>query len=119
MLFADDFVGSKEGLQKLISAVRGSCNKWKLKVNVSSAVMMFSTNPVEGEWKWGEHVLPMVSNYTYLGIAFACNGAWDMHIRKVHDICKKKFNQLHSVISKRDINLTAWCLFVLSVVRVW
>ena len=25
-------------------------------------------NPVEGEWKWGEHALPRVSNYTYLGI---------------------------------------------------
>ena len=31
-----------------------------------------------------------VSNYTYLGIDFACNGAWDMHIQKVRDNCKKK-----------------------------
>ena len=50
--------------------MRGYYNKW---ANVSSAVMVFSTNPVQGEWKWGEHVLPMVSNYTYLGIDF---GAW-------------------------------------------
>ena len=40
--------------------------------------MVFSRNPVEGEWKWGEHLLPRVSNYTYLGIDFACNGAWDV-----------------------------------------
>ena len=57
MLFADDFVGvsgSKEGLQKLISVVY---NKWRLKANVSkSAVMVLSRDPVEGEWKWGEHV---------------------------------------------------------------
>ena len=40
-----------------------------------------------------------------------------MHIQKVHDNCKKKVNQLHSVISNRDINLTAWRLLLLSVVR--
>ena len=37
-----------------------------------SAVMVF----VEDAWKWGEHE---VSSYTYLGIYFACNGAWDVH----------------------------------------
>ena len=80
--FADDFVGvsgSKEGLQKLI--MHGYCNKWRLKTNVcKSAVMVFSRIPVEGEWKWGKYLLPRVSNYTYLGIDFACNGAWDVHI---------------------------------------
>ena len=49
--------------------------------------MVFSRNPVEGEWIWGEHVLHRISNYTYLGIEFACNGAWVMHIRKVRDNC--------------------------------
>ena len=56
MLFADDFAGvsvSKEGLQKLISVVHWYCNKWMLKATVNkSAVMVFSRNPVEGEWKW-------------------------------------------------------------------
>ena len=89
-----------------------------LRANVcKSAVMVFSKNPVEGEWKWGEHLLPRVSNYTYLGIDFACNGAWDVHIQKIHDNCKKKVNQLHSVISNRDINLSARRLLLLSVVR--
>ena len=117
MLFADDFVGvsgSKEGLQGVISVVNGYCNKWRLKANVcKSAVMVFSRNPVEGEWKWGEHLLPRVSNYTYLGIDFACNGAWDVHIKKIRD----NFHQLHSVISNRDINLSARRLLLLSVVR--
>ena len=109
MLFADDFVGvsgPKEGLQKFINVVHGYCNKWRLKANVcKSAVMLFSRNPVEGEWKWGEHAL---SNYTYLGINFACNGAWDVHIRAN---CKKKVIRLHSVISNRDINLSASAAF--------
>ena len=69
MLFVDDFVGvsdSKESLQKLIDVVHGYCNKWRLKANVSkSAVMVFSTNSVEGGWNWVEHKLPKVSSYTY------------------------------------------------------
>ena len=49
--------------------MHGYCNKWRLKANVrKSAVMVFSRNPIEGEWKWGKHALPRVSNYTYLGI---------------------------------------------------
>ena len=51
--------------------------------------MMFSRDPVEGEWKWGKYALRRVSNYTYPGIDFACNGAWDVHIRNVHDNCKR------------------------------
>ena len=121
MLFADDFVGvsdSKESLQKLIDVVHGYCNKWRLKANVSkSAVMVFSKNSVEGGWKWGEHKLPKVSSYTYLGIDFARNGAWDVHLKRVLDNGRKKVNQLHSIISNRDINLSARRLLLLSVIR--
>ena len=94
VLFADDFVGvsdSKEQLQKLIN--------------------------VEGNWKWGEHHLPTVTEYTYLGVDFASNGAWDGHIKKVLDSGRKKVNQLHSVITNRDINISARRLLLLSVVR--
>ena len=87
--------------------MHGYCNKWRLKTNVSkSAVMVFSRDPVEGEWKWDEHALLRVIDCTYLGIDFACNTAWDVHIRKVCDNCKKKVNQLPSVIGNKDINLT-------------
>ena len=121
MLFADDFVGvsdSRESLQKLIDVVHGYCNKWRLKANVSkSAVMVFSKSSVEGGWKCREHKLPKVSNYSYLGIDFASNGAWDVHLKKVLDNGRKKVNQLHSVISNRDINLSARRLLLLSVIR--
>ena len=50
-----------------------------------------------------------------MGIDFASNGAWDGHI-KVLDCGRKKVNQLHSVISNRDINLSARRLLLLSVV---
>ena len=54
---------------------------------------------------------------TFLGIDFASNGAWDGHIKKVLDCGRKKVNQLHSVISNSDINLSARRLLLLSVYR--
>ena len=98
MLFADDFVSvsdSRESLQKLIDVVHGYCNKWRLKANVSKSAVM--VNSVKGGWKWGEH---KVSNYSYLGIDIASNGAWDVHLKKVLDNGRKKVNQLHSVITQ-------------------
>ena len=79
--------------------------------------MVFSETSVSGEWKWGEHMLPRVSNYAYLGVNFASNGAWDSHVKDVCVNGRKKLNQLHSVLSNRDINLCARTLLLLSVVR--
>ena len=120
-MFADDFVGvsdSKENLQKLIDVVYGFCNRWRLRANVSkSAVMVFSRSTIKGDWVWGNHKLPNVSSYTYLGIEFSNNGAWDLHIKKVLSTGKEKVNKLHSIISNRDINLSARRLLLLSVIR--
>ena len=120
-MFADDFVGvsdSKESLQKLIDVVYSYCSKWRLRVNViKSAVMVFSKDVVNGCWKWSEHSLPKVSSYSYLGIDFSSNGAWDMHIKKLLDNGRNKVNQLHKVISNRNVNLSTSRLFLLSVVR--
>ena len=72
-LFADDFVGVSESKQTPIDVVHAYCRQWRLKPNVSkSAVMVESVN---GAWKWGEHVLPRVSKYTYLGVDFTSTGA--------------------------------------------
>ena len=66
----------------------------------------------------GEYSLAIVS-YSYLGIDFSSNGAWDMHIKKLLDNGRKKVNQLHKVIStcSRNINLSASRLLLLSVIR--
>ena len=116
ILFSDDFVGvsdSKEKLKKLIDVVYSYCSKWRIKANVTkSAVLVFSKDVVE----WGEHHLPTVTEYTYLGVDFASNGAWNGHIKKVLDSGRKK-DQLYSVISNRDINMSARRLLLLSVVR--
>ena len=54
-----------------------------------------------------------MSSYTYLGIDFACNGAWDVHLKRVLGNCRKKVNQLPSIISNRDVNLSARRLLLL------
>ena len=81
-----------------------------------SGVMVRFKNRLEGRWKGGEHEPPKVSSYCHLGINFASNGAWDVHIKKVIN-GRKKVNQLHSVICNRDINLTACRLLLLSGIR--
>ena len=55
--------------------------------------------------------------HTYLGIDFSYNGAWDAHIKKLIQNGKKKVNQLHSIISNRNINLSACRMLLLSVLR--
>ena len=60
-------------------------------------------------------MLPIVSNYTYLGVDFSCNGAWDTHIKKLIQNGKQKVNQLNSIISNRYINLSARHMLLLSV----
>ena len=62
-------------------------------------------------------MLPIVSNYTYLGVDFSYNGAWDTHIKKLIQNGKQKVNQLNSIISNRYINLSARRMLLLSVLR--
>ena len=59
-------------------------------------------------------LLEIIDNY--LGIDFSYNGAWDAHIKKLIQN-SMKVNQLHSIISNRNINLSARCMLLLSVLR--
>ena len=61
-----------------------------------------------------EHRLPRVCSYSYLGIEFTCNRAWDVHVKRAIDSDRKRLNQLHS---NRSINLSACRVLLLSVVR--
>ena len=40
-------------------------------------------NPVNFKWKWGEEELPIVDQYTYLGVDISKDCTWDAHIAKV------------------------------------
>ena len=45
--------------------------------------MVFSKDAVNRFWKWGEHSIPKVSSYSYLGMYFSSNGACDMRIKNL------------------------------------
>ena len=47
-----------------------------------------------------KHVLPIVSNYTYLAVDFSYNRAWDTHIKKLIQNDEQKVSQLNSTISR-------------------
>ena len=121
LVFADDFVSmsdSRKNLQKFIDVVHMFCNRWRLKANVSKcAVVVFSKSKVPGSWIWGEHTIPQASSYCYLGIDFTSDGGWDTHVKRVISSGRKEVNQLHSIISNRNINLSARRLLLLSVLR--
>ena len=79
---------------------------------------MFGKDKVKGKWNWGDHVLPIVSKCTYLGVDFSYNGAWDTHIiNKLIQNGQQKVNQLNSIISNHYINLSAQRMLLLSVLR--
>ena len=86
MLFADDFVGVSSELRRLINVAHAYCCKWRLKANVSkSAVVVFARELVEGSL--GRTSSPKLSKYTYLGVDFTSDGAWDEHESRVQGKC--------------------------------
>ena len=76
-----------------------------------------SKSKVPGSWTWGEHTIPQASSYCYLGIDFSFDGGWDTHVKRVISNGRKKVNQLHSILSNRNINLSARRLLLLSVLQ--
>ena len=58
-------------------------------------VVVFARELVEGSWNWGEQALPRLSKYTYLGVDFTSNGAWDDHEESVAE-WQVKINEVHN-----------------------
>ena len=55
-------------------------------------MFVFGKDKVKGKWNWDDYVLPIVSNYTYLGVDLSYNRAWDTHIKKLIQNGKQKVN---------------------------
>ena len=90
LMFADDFVGiseTPEGLQKQIGKALEYTRKWRVTANVKKCAVVVCNedrvNPVAFKWKWGEDELPIVDQYTYLGVEISKGCPWDAHIAKV------------------------------------
>ena len=89
--FADDFVGISETpeglLQKQIEKALEYTGKWRVTANVKKCAVVVSNegkvNPINLGWKWGEGELPIVDQYTYLGVKISKYCSWDTHIAKL------------------------------------
>ena len=91
LLFADGFVGiseTAEGLQKqtetalLIEHTR----KWRVSAIVKKCAVVFGVedklNQVNFSWKLGEYEVPIVDQYTHLGLEVSKYCSWDTHMAK-------------------------------------
>ena len=87
---ADDFVGiseAPEGWQKRIEKALEYTRKWRVTANVKKYAVVACNedrgDPVTFERKWGEDELPIVDQYTHLGVDISTDCSWDAHITKV------------------------------------
>ena len=95
LLYADDTVVMAESADQLniaLSAVHDYCGLWDLTVNTSKTkVVIFSRGKVQQypEFKFGDSVLEVVSEYAYLGTVFNYNNRFSKAINKQVTQAKK------------------------------
>ena len=106
LVFADDFVGiseAPEGLQKQIAKALVYTRKWRATTNVKKCAVVvcneYEVSTKRFSWEWGEDELPIVDEYSYLGVDIKKQYYWDTHIARV--IGKGKAH-----VGKMDATLT-------------
>ena len=105
LVFADDFVEiseTPEGFRKQMEKALEYTRKWRVTANVQKRAVVVCNeddmNPLNFKWKWGDG-LPIVDQYTYLGVEISKDCSWKAHVAKV--IAKGK-----SQVGKMDAILT-------------
>ena len=61
-------------------------------------------NPVNFKWKWGEEELPIVDQYTYLGVAISKDCFWDAHIATVIGKGKSQVGKTDAILPDPHID---------------
>ena len=97
-MYADDLIllsESEAGLQNSLNALHSYCKKWNLTVNLKkSQVMIFN---IAGHllknysFNYGNLVLEIVKEYTYLGIIFTPSGSFTRAISELATKARKAF----------------------------
>ena len=107
LMFADDFVGiseTPEGLQKQIEKALEYTRKWRVTANVEKCAVVVcnedKVSPINFSWKWGEDELPIVDQYTYLGVEISKYCSWDV------DTIAKVLGKGEAHVGKMDAILT-------------
>ena len=97
------FAESPELLQMEIDMLYYYCEQWKLKLNTQkSKILVFRKGnrlPTE-EWEFGEHVLEVSRNISYLGLLFSSNGLMTQAQWKIAEQANKACFLLHKRISR-------------------
>ncbi len=111
ILYADDTVilaESEKELQQQLDALHEYCIENKLSVNATKTkVMVFARSKARlrniPDFRYGDSVLEVVENYTYLGIVFSWNGKFD---KAKQELAKKATRAMFAIIQKgRRMNL--------------
>ena len=56
-------------------------------------------NPVKFNWKWGEDELPIVDQYTHLGVEISKDCSWDARIAKVIGKGKSQVGKMDAILT--------------------
>ena len=126
LMCTDDFVGmseTPEGLQEQLDEALKYTRKWRVTANVKMCAVVVcnedKVDPVNVKWKWGEDDLPIVDQYTYLGVNISKNGYWDAHIAKVIRNGESNVGKMDAILtdSHLDINRIEICILMNVIVR--
>lgn len=119
LLYADDTVllaDSEKELQQLLDCLETYCNENKLTVNgTKTKVMVFCRSRARlrnlPEFRFGDTILQIVDEYTYLGVLFYWNGSFQKHKKMLYD---KACRAMYAVVQKGlSMNINFEMLFKL------
>ena len=124
LMFADDFVGISEtpkGLHNQIEEALEYTRKWKVTANVKTcAVVVYNedkVNPVNFKCTWGEDEVPIVDQYTYLGVDISKDcSSWDAHIPKLLGKCKSQLGKMEATLTDPHLDTRIKGCFLTNVI---
>ena len=101
--------GTPERLQKQIKeALEYTTKKCRVTANVKKCAVVScnedKVNPVELSWKWGEDELPIVDQYTYLGVDVSKDRSWDTHIEKVAGLGNAHLGNIDAILTDSHLD---------------
>ena len=106
LMFANDFVGiseTPEGLQKQIEKTLDYIRKWKVTENVKKCAVVVcnedKVNPVHFQMEVGKDELPIVDQYTYLGVEVSKDCSWGAYIAKVIGKGKSQVGKMDAILT--------------------
>ena len=112
LMFADEFVGiseTPEGLQQQIEKALDYTREWRVAADVKKCAVVVcnedKVNPVNFKRKWGEDELPIVDQYTYLGVEISKDCSWDAHIANITGKGKSQVGKMDAYKQTRTLTL--------------